>query len=258
MALSWSGRRKTLYSGVVAVIGFVLLIILYETFLTTPISCFNNKQDGTETGVDCGGSCALLCHDTAHDPVVLWARSFSVGSAAGQGNYYTAAAYVQNNNAGAGAKQVKYSFQLFDTNNVLVIEKDGVLNIPPVQTVPVIEPNINVGNRDVARTLFAFTDDPHTIVWNKIPTSKLPTLHITQQNLSLDGARLSAILVNDTINDAKSVTVTAVLFDSGGVARAASKSLLDIPRKSSTPVTFTWPGGVPNIVRAEITILPSF
>jgi hypothetical protein len=258
MALSWSGRRKTLYSGVIFVIGFILLVIVYELFFTAVATCFDGKQNNGEAGVDCGGSCSLLCHDTAHDPVVLWSRAFGVGSAVGQGNYYTAAAYVQNNNVGAGAKQVKYSLQLFDTNNALIVERDGVANIPPVQVVPIIEPNIGVGNRTVSRTLFAFTDDPTTIVWNKVPASQLPTLRVTQQNLSSDASRLSAIVVNDTLNDAKNVTVAAVLFDADGVARAASKSLVDVPRQSSVPVTFTWSGGTPNIVRAEITILPSF
>ncbi|MDE1925236.1 MAG: hypothetical protein KGH79_03585 [Patescibacteria group bacterium] len=253
MALSWSGRRQILYTSVGAVIVFILLMVIYEAFFTAAPSCFDNKQDGTETGVDCGGSCSLVCPDAAKDPVVLWARAFDTG-----GNYYTAAAYVENSNLGAGAKQVKYSFQLFDAANSLVIERDGVADIPPVQTVPVIEPNINAGNRVVTHALFAFTDDPSTIAWRTIPASQVPVLQVTQQNLSTDGSRLSATITNNTLTDAKNVTVAAVLFDANGVARAASKSLIDVPRQSSAPVVFTWPGGVANIVKAEITVLPSF
>jgi hypothetical protein len=87
----------------------------------------------------------------------------------------------------------------------------------------------------------------------------MPTLHVAEQNLNADASRLSATIVNDTLKDARNVTIAAVLFDSGGVARAASKSLIvDVPAKSSVPVVFTWAGGVLTIVRAEITILPSF
>ena len=52
MALTWSGRRQILYSGVVAVIVLVLLIFIYETYFTAPPTCFDGKQDGAETGVD--------------------------------------------------------------------------------------------------------------------------------------------------------------------------------------------------------------
>lgn len=254
MALSWSGRRQILYTSVGAVIVLILLIVVYETFFTAAPTCFDGKQDGTETGVDCGGSCSLLCSDTAHEPVVLWARAFPTG-----GNYYTAAAYVQNNNLGAAARQVKYSFQLFDADNSLVVERDGVADLPPVETVPIIEPNIDVGNRVVTHALFAFTDDPSTIVWQKIPASQVPALSVTQQNLSSDGSRLSAVVTNSSINDAKNVTVTAVLFDQSGTAQAASKSLIqDIPADNSVPAVFTWQGGTPNIIRAEIVVLPSF
>ncbi|HEY5383498.1 MAG TPA: hypothetical protein VIJ88_03015, partial [Candidatus Paceibacterota bacterium] len=168
------------------------------------------------------------------------------------------AAYIQNNNPGAGAKNVAYSFQLFDANNSLVIERDGVANLPPVQTIPIIEPNIVVNNRTVTHVQFAFSQTPPA-VWSRVLAGSIPTLGITQQNLNAGASRLSAVVVNNTLHDASQVTIAAVLFDGQGVARAASKSLLaTLPAQSSMPVVFTWRGGVPNIVRAEITVLPSF
>jgi len=253
MALTWSGRRQLIYYGVGIVVLIMLVWVTWALFFNVPPTCFDGKQDGNEQGIDCGGSCALLCADTAHDPVALWARAFQTGPTS-----YTAAAYIQNNNVGAGAKNVAYSFQLFDANNNLVIERDGVVDLPPINTIPIIEPNIMVGNRTVAHTQFAFSSTPPA-VWNKVPAGDIPALHMTQQNLSTDASRLDALLVNDTLQDAGQVTVEAVLFDAEGVARAASKSLIaTVPAKSSVPVVFTWQGGVPNIVRAEITIVPSF
>ncbi len=227
--------------------------MVWALFFNVAPSCFDGKQNQGELGVDCGGPCALLCADTARDPVALWARAFQTGPTS-----YTAAAYIQNNNQGAGAKNVAYSFQLFDAQNNLVIERDGVATLPPITTIPIIEPNIVVGNRTVARTQFAFSNTPPAI-WSKVPAGAMPTLHVAEQNLNADASRLGATIVNDALTDAQNVTIAAVLFDSGGVARAASKSLIvDIPAKSSMPVVFTWAGGVPDIVRAQITILPSF
>ncbi len=50
-----------------------------------------------------------------------------------------------------------------------------------------------------------------------------------------------------------------MLFDSAGVARAASKATVaKINHRSSAEVTFTWPQEFPDIIRAEVTVLPSF
>ena len=252
MALSWSRRRKFIYSGVIFVGAFVFLILVYEVFFTAAPTCFDQRQNGTEEGIDCGGSCSLICSTVAKAPTLLWARSFPT-----TGNYYTATAYVQNPNAarGAGSKGVRYSFQLFDENNSLVVERDGVADLPPIPTVPILEPNVPVGNRTVVHTLFAFSDS--TFVWNKV-VSQTPRLTVSQLSHSNNYDKLSATLSNDTVMPAKNVSVVAVLFDADGVARASSKSTLSVAGKQQQQVFFTWSGGVSNIVRAEITVLPSF
>ncbi|KKW37864.1 MAG: Sushi domain-containing protein / SCR repeat-containing protein [Candidatus Adlerbacteria bacterium GW2011_GWB1_54_7] len=118
MALSWGGRRKLLYAAVAAVFGFAVMFGIYRTFFTAVPTCRDGAQNGRESGVDCGGDCALLCQAEARAPVVLWVRAMSGGEGA-----YTAAAYVQNQNAGAYAPDVHYAFQLFDGNNLLVAQE---------------------------------------------------------------------------------------------------------------------------------------
>lgn len=251
MALGWSTRRQILYYGAAILALALLTFAVWKIFLTSAPTCSDNAQNGTETGVDCGGTCSLVCKEVAHTPVVLWARIFVANP-----HTYTAAAYIQNNNVGAGARRVHYTFQLFDEKNSFVVAHEGVVDIPPVQIVPIIDSNIDVGNRIATRVLFAFSDEP---TWNKIPTGTFPTLRITNKDLAQDGSRLSVTLVNDSVNDAGRTVLAAVLFDAQGVARAASKAQLsDVPHGSSQDVVFTWPTGVSDIVRAEITILPSF
>ncbi|MDB5225056.1 MAG: hypothetical protein JWL87_8 [Candidatus Adlerbacteria bacterium] len=246
MALSWSGRRKALYTSVVSIIALMLLIFIYQSLFTAPPLCTDRKQNGGELGVDCGGPCSLLCTGAARAPVVIWARAFETAP-----QIYTAAAYVQNNNLGSVARQVGYSFQLFDAENKLVVARDGVADLSPVPTVPIIETGINAGHRTVARTIFSFSTEP---VWLK--AGGLPALSASKQSLSPDGSRLSATIRNDSLVQARA-TIAAVLFDAEGVARAASKSTVTIPARGETPVVLTW-GLVPQepIVRAEITILP--
>jgi hypothetical protein len=251
MAFSWSTRRQFLYYAVVLVLAAIFVFVVWQTFFTNPATCSDGLRNSKETGVDCGGSCALVCQDEARAPTVLWARAFETGPTT-----YTAAAYVENQNRGAGAKRVAYTFQIFDDKNLLVVEREGVIDLPPIQTVPIVETNIDVGNRTVVRTLFAFATVP---VWNKIPASALPQLRLAEQNLAADGTRLSAMGVNDSLQDAENLVIVAVVFDTNGVARAASKTIVNkVGRKSSAPIIFTWPTGFEGVSRAEITILPSF
>jgi hypothetical protein len=251
MALSWSERRKYTYSAVVVCIVLLVFFAAYRSLFSAPTSCFDNRHNGDEEGVDCGGSCTFLCTNQVSQPTVAWARSFLVATST-----YTAAAYIQNPNPGAGAHQVAYSFQLFDSKNSLIVERTGVVDLAPVQMVPIIEPNIPTGSREVARTLFAFSGLPP---WQRVDANMVPQVSTANQKLMQDGSRLSLTLQNNGIRDAKNLTVIAVLFDASGVALAASKSLVaSLPHKSSQDIVFTWNGGVPNVVRAEITVLPSF
>ena len=255
MALTWSERRKLLYIIVMGVVAVAILIFVYEKFLARAPTCTDGIQNGEEHGVDCGGTCALLCRGETRAPVVLWARAFPSGD-----QLYTATVYVQNNNPSAGARHVGYMFQLYTADNKLIVERDGVTDLYPTQVTPVIELNIPVGAQTVARTLFTFTEDPQ---WERADLSHQATLASAKQNFESDGSRLDVTISNSSVVDAPSVTVVGVLFDTQGVARAASKSLIgSLMHKSSQDVTFTWPMGVAlpvgGIARAEVTILPTW
>ncbi len=245
MALTWSGRRKALYTSVAGVLGLMVLIVVYQSLFSAPPLCTDGKQNGNEHGVDCGGSCNVICAGEARAPVVLWARAFETAP-----QTYTAAAYIQNNNLGSGARRVGYTFQLFDAENKLVVDRQGVADLPPVPTIPIIESGINVGYRTVTRALFAFSAEP---TWVK--AGQMPRLAVSGQKLSADGSRLEASVSNDSFSDVRTI-VAAVLFDNEGVARGASKSTVTIPARGSAPVVFTWGMPTNNVVRAEITVLP--
>ena len=247
MALTWSKRRQSLYYTVGLFFVLLMLMGVYQSFFTATPTCFDGKQNAAEGGIDCDGSCALVCSATARAPVVRWARSFQTAP-----KTYTAAAYIENNNVGAAARGVGYTFQIFDERNTLIVERHGTLDITPISVVAIVEPNIDIGNRTPARTLFAFSGTP---VWYR-QQKQPPLLRVTNQALEPDGSRLAATLVNDQTVAVRGVGVAAVLFDATGVARAASKTTVDVAARSRQDIVFTWPQGTPDILRAEITVLP--
>lgn len=250
MTLSWSARRQLLYYAVGIFFSTILLFVLWQVFLTRTPTCDDGIENGNETGVDCGGSCANICIEDARTPNILWARAFEVAP-----HTYSAVAYVENRNTGSGARAVPFSFQLFDDKNELVVEREGLVDLPPITTIPVVVPNIDVGNRSVARTLFKFTGEP---MWERVRGDVLPQVRITGQALTADGSKLSAVIVNEGFDEVRNLRVAGVVFDRAGVARAASVVTISrIATKASEPAVFTW-SGMTDVARAEITILPSF
>src|SRR3989344_4546473 len=181
MALSWSGKRKAMYSAVAGVVVLALLIWFGVRIFSEPPTCFDNVRNQRETGIDCGGPCARICSVDTRNPLVLWNRAFLTGP-----NTYTAVANIQNPNAalGAGAYGVPYAFRLYDAKGVLIVERDGVIDVPPQQTTPIVEPIINIGDRVVDESDFAFSTS--NIVWTKIPSTSLPRVRIEGQQLSQD------------------------------------------------------------------------
>lgn len=248
MTLGWSARRKLLYTAVISVMGVVLLIVGYQVFIDRPPTCSDGLWNGDERDIDCGGSCVRICTQDARDPVVLWARSFSISPGS-----YTAAAYIENRNQNALARSVRYSFQLFDEKNILIVERAGITDIPPVQATPIVETGIDVGNRTVSKTYFSFSSVP---VWEK-NTTPLPPLQVGNQSLASDGSRLSATIYNNTVETVGRTVIVAVLFNTEGTAIAASRAVISgINKRSSQEVVFTWPNGTPGTTRAELTLLP--
>lgn len=238
-----------MYYAVAGVVGIVVLAGLYDAFLNRAPNCRDGVQNQDERGIDCGGVCSLVCKEDTRDPVVLWSRSFNTSP-----GRYTAAAYIQHSNSGAGARKVGYTFQLFDAQNVLVTERQGTIDLPPTRTVPIVETDIQTGSREVARTLFAFNETP---VWQAVRNAP-PVLRVTNQKLESNASRLTATLVNDSRTDASRAAVTAVLFDAEGVARAASKSIVSVPGRGEEFIVFTWNPAPQGIVRGEIVVLPPF
>ncbi|MGH7141099.1 MAG: hypothetical protein ACREGH_00495 [Minisyncoccia bacterium] len=251
--MNWRQRRQMLYISAASVVLIAIVGYLAYRYFTTPGSCFDNVQNDGEAGVDCGGPCAHMCASDTRDPVVEWARALKVATGT-----YDGVAYIDNPQyaQGAAAYSVGYSMRLLDANNQLIIERDGTVDLPPVETIPIFVPNIETGSETATNVQFSFTTDP--IVWNKVPAGDLPALSVKNESLAPDGSRLSAEIVNESNEPVNNLTVAAVLLDLNGNALAASQSVIQqIPAEGNDTVVFTWPEPHQSVVRAEITPLPA-
>ncbi len=233
--VSWSAKRKTLYFS--AFVAAVLLFIAIPTALVVyrPPTCQDNKQNQGEAGVDCGGPCVNLCQEKELEPIVLWQRSFEVGPGA-----YNVIAYVQNPNVSSAAIQVPYVFRLYNSDQVLIGERTGKVNLPPNKSFPVFEANVPSGKQIPARVSFEFREKPYWVRQKSV----FPDVRINKIQLSREDSSplLTAEIENRELRTFDRVPVVAILYDTAGNAVAASRTIVDsVEGQSSQPIVFTWP-----------------
>src|SRR3989344_8146452 len=110
----WSRRRKRIITSLVFT-GFILVVALPAYYLLyEPPTCFDKSQNKDETGIDCGGSCQLLCTSDSlpliihGDPQVLKVT----------GNSYEVVALFENPNANAEIYRAKYFIRLYSAQSI--------------------------------------------------------------------------------------------------------------------------------------------
>lgn len=254
MALSWSSKRQFVIIGGIAVIAVVILaIIIYPKIVKDP-TCFDSKQNGTESGVDCGGICASVCPYEANSLVVVWSRVFP--SLEG---YATAVAYLDNKNTDSGAVNVPYEFKLFDDQGRVATHR-GTTFIGAHGTGAVVATRIPVGNRVPIRATFDFLAQPSWTTFSKtIADGVASGLSIEDIEIRDESTapKISGTVVNDSFYELPAMDVLVIAYNSEGEALNASVSHLfeSIPAGGSRDVFFTWPEAFAEPI-GRVEILP--
>ena len=248
--MSWSSKRQI-------IIVFILLILIggaafahYRAKIFVPPTCTDGKMDGTEVGVDCGGSCTNFCSSQIKMPTVLWSRSFKVAT-----SVYTAVASIQNQND-AAISAIPYEFRLYDDQGIYVARVDGTALVPPSGNYAIVETGIQTGNAVIGSTTFEF--GTASVPWVRIDPD-IEKLRLGTSNISLDTSgtipKLSATLTNSSPTvTLRNIRVAAILYDVNGNAVTASKTFIpSVGAQQAAPVVFTWPQPITTpIVRYDI------
>lgn len=237
--MSWALKRQlTVLVILLLFLGGFTALFFYVTKPT--LSCFDNKMNQKEEGVDCGGPCDLVCANTVSDPIVKWSRVVPVR--AGQ---FDAVAYIENPNPNAGLTSFKYIFRLYGANDKPIAEKSGQTFLNPGEKFAIYEPNVATGSSVPMKAYIELQKPDEGYAWIRV-TKKLtdiPNLSIrTKQFDTVSNSRVTATIANDALTDGRAIKMVAVLFDVDGNAFAASSTFLDsIKGSSELPVVFTWP-----------------
>ncbi len=239
MALtSWAFKRQIFYITILvlffSVFGF---LILYPQFNKAP-TCADGKQNGNETGVDCGGSCLKACLEQADALSVLWSRAFKVVS-----GRYNAVAYLVNHNKNMAIDKINYRFRFADANNIYIGKREGSSFVPPGGNFAIFEPALDVGNSIPVYVSFEFTQTPK---WLQVSSEKINQLKVLISNIQLVDEttfpKMSATIRNNSLFTIPNLGVITILYDQGGNALSASRTYLDqLNPLQTADINFTWP-----------------
>ena len=235
--MSWAQRMKTMYTLGFLTVLLIIFSIIASVFLIKKPTCFDGKQNGGETGIDCGGSCQMLCRAEYANPVVLWGPRWSKVTNSGNYNFLT---YAQNPNIGAGAYNVPYSFKVYDKNDVLLYQKTGKTYIPPNNNFVIFDDNINLNDKVPVRTKFEFLSG---FAWVKITNLEAGITAVSKNLINEDTQpKLLVTLKNTTLKPIPNIESIAILYDENNNAIAFSKTKIDVlDSDGSTDIVFTWP-----------------
>lgn len=235
--MSWAWKRRLMYLTVL----FLLIGIPTGVYLTRALyrapTCFDNRQNQNELGVDCGGECTLLCYAESLDPIVRWARIFRVGD-----GIYIAAAYIENPNEAAQAVNKPYEMKVYDTAGIPVYTRQGVVSLDPKEITAIIETGILLNQLDASRVQFSWLGEAEG--WVRATAEPL-ALDVREEKIetSETGAqKVSAKISNPTLNTLRDFEVAAIVYGETGNAIAVSRTYIDrIDPGQERDVVFSWP-----------------
>ena len=232
---SWRSRRQFIAFLIVITPLMVVAFVIVKRAIPEP-TCFDNKQNQNETGVDCGGSC-LSCELKYPKAIkVFWARAVPV-----QENSYDIAAEIQNPNEFLSSIDVEYEFTLHD-NFGPIIKRTGKIFLYAQERTLVIEPNIET-SRTATRAEFRITNVKWQEKRNFAPTiiAERREYHVVENHGQKQGV-VDIALLNKSPYDFAVVEVQVAVLDKDGNLLGVNKiEMENFLSQSRQTLKAVWP-----------------
>jgi hypothetical protein len=234
MITDWSIKRKLTYAlALIFVVATATLYVFLDIVFPNP-TCFDSRQNGYESGTDCGGTCSLRCKEEVIPLSVLWSRALPTSTST-----YDLAALISNKNIDNTPKKVEYTFTAYDANGVEFFAMKGETQVPIDGDFPVILQNILLKERPASVGVQLQSDIPHYKVLEK-PAD--PTIRIAQTRYEAGSIpRVYSTITNTKRLPFSNLPVRVLLYDADGNAYGAGETIVPYLDKEETQeLVFTW------------------
>ncbi len=239
MKPQWGHRQKVRIIVTIILVPAIIVGFFVTSHLLQKPTCFDGAINGEEDGVDCGGSCRLICLADSRPLLPWWTQAFEITE-----NVYSFVAYYSNLNASAGIQKIGYEILFYDANQKLI--GDAIYaeaSVPPQETGVFFVSGVTVpAGEEVTSAFIRFVEDP---VWIRFdPRHSVRQLSMT--NIRLETKRLqprvTARVVNTTFEEFFDVTFVAIVYDAYDNPVHASETYVDyLAPEDERDIYFTWP-----------------
>jgi hypothetical protein len=231
--MNWSFRRKFLYGiSALVILAIIILALFWKTIFPTA-TCSDGKQNGFESGVDCGGACALRCSQEVVPLTVMWSRAIPTGF-----NTYDVAMMVSNKNIDNTPTILGYSFVLFNEKGEAIKIVNGSTTAPLDGDFPIIRQNIS-SSEPIKEIIAKVIDGPHFKV-NENPID--PTLRVSDIRFEAGVTpRVYATVTNTKRVVINNLPVRVVIYDVRGNAFQVGETIIPtLDKEEAKQVVYTW------------------
>ncbi len=243
MSLSWRQKRKSIF--IVIIIILVLAYSAYKIYpyFNVPPNCFDNKQNGNEFGVDCGGSCEKICPTQVTPFNIKFAKAIE-----SEKGLYDIVALVENKNGDKTTVDgsIDFSFNIYNKYGLLIKTVSGKTMLPIGQTFPVIVQNVSIDLGDsgnaVGDVVLKVQDNKSWSVTNSLFANNFfeavdTNFEQNKNNIS----QLTVNLKNLTNGNFRDLPVRVLLYDKNNNLIAINETILrESKAKSTQDLIFTW------------------
>lgn len=232
--MTWSGRRKTyIILGLVVLFAIPFFTWIFLLIYKEP-GCFDNLQNGGETGVDCGGVCQKICTQNAQSPEVVWFQTFPESK-----ETVTGVALLENKNREAEARNLPYTFSIFN-KGIELDTKEGTVFLAPEKRTPVIVKGLNFGVSEIDHVSFQLGEPEG---WFKVDTEER-MIEISNERVenTRGNVKIFATITNNSFTETyKEIPFVVLAYNQEGNVIGYSTTFLEsITPQAREEIFLTW------------------
>jgi len=218
--MSKSFVKQLIYGGGFLGIVFLFLLAGYFIWLKPAPTCFDNKQNQSEIGVDCGGPCAA-CEIRTLTPLQASALSkFSISNKA------AIAAQIRNSNSTYGAERFSYAIDIYGKTGSKIKTISGNSFIYASEIKYVFEPT-DINYSDVSEIKVSVSNTQ----WKKNEEFLKPKTQIKERITNIGesgkGVEISGYIANSNAYPLRKMRLIGFLSTENNIKISVSKTELD-------------------------------
>lgn len=232
--------KQLVYSAFYLVVFVGISLLVYFVYFRPAPSCFDNKQNQNEEGVDCGAVCGKICLGSDFRPLFVVGNP-KIFNPVGDSPVLFAA--IKNPNSNYAARHFAYQFNLFDEKGILKNSWRGRSFIYSNETkyvgVFLSGQKIDFTNK---RLELVIEDEK----WAYKNQFEKPALEVQNARYKLRDktVEVNGVVVNQDIVPIKTAVVFVVFYDKVGVEAGVSQTeISDIEVSRGKPFTVLYPLG---------------